>query len=176
MSSHVGLLHPLSTANIGQRLRDAGENGAHRLDTTPTHRHSVEQLLRKHLLADGVLGVDDRRLSCDCHCLLQAADLQFGIHRRREICWQLDFLPLEYGESRQSEGYRVDTGTQVENLILTLLVGSRRAFSFDKRRTGCFDSHPRQDCPCAVLDCSCETTLCKHNAWRQSQECDCDEA
>ena len=141
MNGHVGLLHPLSATHIRQRLRNAGENGADRLDVAATHWDRVDQLQRQHLLGNSALRVDEGRLSRDSHGLLETADVELNVEGCREVCRQLDGITLECIESRQCKRHGIGTRAQIKYLVLPPFIGDGGTAAFNQRRTRSFHCH-----------------------------------
>ena len=93
-----------------------------RVDDFPGH----DRLLRN------ILYVDEGRRSRDGHCLLDAADAQFGVDRGGEGCRQLDTFAPALRETRQRKRHGVGAGPEIDDAVLTLFVGECGSNLFDQ--------------------------------------------
>ena len=174
MRGDIGLLHPLRSADVGLRLCDADERRAHRLNVASAGRHGVEELLRQHLLGDGLLHVDDWRGGRDRDGFLDRPNGQLAVDRRREVRRQLDAFALDRRKPGKRKRDGVGAGTQIEDLVLSLCVSGRGAHLLDERGARDFDGHAGQDGATCVFDDARNRTLCKRcgRSERQPRECD----
>ena len=137
---HVGLLHRARAAHVGLAQVHAGHELAHREDAAAC-RQRVERLSIERLHARGTRHVDDRRRAGHGDRLLEGANLELGVERRREVGRQLEAVAPVSAEAGQRKGHRVGARTKVGNAIAAVAVGDRRLHTFDQYRTGRFHRH-----------------------------------
>ena len=96
--------------------------------------------------------VDSRRLRGDGQHFGERADLQFGVHRRREIALEEDVAATDCLEPGEREAHLVSTGTQVDDLVLAIAVGRHRTRFFNQRGARGLHEDARHDRTGRVLD------------------------
>ena len=89
--------------------------------------------------------VHDRRSAGDGQRFREVADPHLAVDLRREVRRQVDSFPLDRGEPRERERHGVHAGTQIDDLVLALLVGGDSANLFNQRRTAGFNGHTGHD-------------------------------
>ena len=113
----------------------------------PVDRERKELLARDHPLLDDVLNVHDGGLAGDGDRLLEGAHAQVDIDRRCEVRRQLDAVALDRAEPRQGERDAVGAGQQIDDLVLTLIIGNNGANLFDQDGTAGFHRNAGQHPP-----------------------------
>jgi hypothetical protein len=107
-------------------------------------RNRVDYLVAQHALLRRVLHVHDRRLTGDGDRLLERADSQVGVDRRRKRSSQLDAFAVHRGESNQRKGDGVGARPEVLDPVLAGAIGHARTDLLDQRGTRRFDGHAGQ--------------------------------
>ena len=133
----------------------AGRHGGHRAG----HRHEVaagrqrfEHLARDHLAALARLHVDDGALGRDRNALLDGADCHLDIDGRDEVRLEHDAFANDRREARQRKGHGVSAGPEIDDAVLTRVIGDRRARLLDQRGAAGLYGHSGQHTARCILD------------------------
>jgi len=126
-------------------IRGAGERGAQCERGIGLQRlrrwQRIQRLARKHVLRADVLDVDDRAGAGDGDGFLDRSHAHLGIDGRGEPGRQGNAFPFHRVESRKTERDRVRARPQLDDLVLSLVVGRHASNLFDQRGTGGFYCH-----------------------------------
>ena len=108
-------------------LRGGRNHHAHRHLRKAAHflreRQRVEHLARHDCRLGRALHIDDRGHTRDGQRFLERADAHFRIDLRGERCRQLDLLAPDRAETGEGERHGIRSRPEVDDLVLTLLVG-----------------------------------------------------
>ena len=140
---HVGLLHPLRSADVRTtelHARNRRADGLH----VPRRRQRVEHGALERVRALGVLHVDQGRLARDRHALLDRAHLEIDVDRDRRVAGQLDAGAHDGRESGERERHRISAGAQIDDRVSPGAVGDDRTRLLDQHGARGFDGHTRQ--------------------------------
>src|SRR5207253_3689818 len=134
-----------------RRRDDRARNNRGEAAKLPIDGQRKELFARDHSLLDDVLDVHDGSLAGDGDRLLEAADAEIDVDRCGEIRRQLDTVALDRTEADEREGHAVGAGEQIDEFILTLIVGDNGASFFDQDRTAGFHGDAVQHAARGVL-------------------------
>jgi hypothetical protein len=128
------------------RVGVAGDPRHQEQDAVPTAcgRCACYEIATQDGLSSGTLYIDDGGLTADGDRFFEGADLQVCVYCGRSGSRQLDAVTFEGAEPREGKRDSIGTGPQVDDLVLTGVVGDDRPHLLDECGTGCLDRYARQ--------------------------------
>jgi hypothetical protein len=119
------------------------------------------------------LDIDDRALAGNGDGLFESAQAHLDVESGDELSRQLELFALDCGEARQRERDGVGARPQLENPVLTGIIGDGRAHLFDEHIARGFHAHAGEDRSRRIPDDACYGRLSegpggKHHQTRQN--------